>query len=108
MPARMMELSEITVVIPALNEEASLPLVLRDLPAAGRVIVVDNGSIDATARVASEGGAMVVPEPKRGYGAACLKGLVTIAELTAAGQAAPQVVVFLDADYSDDPQQLPE
>ena len=91
------------VVIPALNEEASLPLVLRDLPAVGRVVVVDNGSTDRTAEVATAAGATVVPEPQRGYGAACLKGLAAIHDLIESGQQPPRIVVFLDADYSDDP-----
>ena len=100
-------LKEVTVVIPALNEERSLPLVLRDLPTVGRVIVVDNGSTDATAAMASAHGAMVVHEPQRGYGAACLRGLAAIRELMDAGDAPPRVVVFLDADYSDHPELLP-
>lgn len=100
-------LTEVTVVIPALNEEGSLPLVLRDLPTVGRVIVVDNGSRDATAGVASAHGATVVHEPQRGYGAACLRGLAAIRELIDAGNAPPRVVVFLDADYSDHPELLP-
>ncbi|HEV7783708.1 MAG TPA: glycosyltransferase, partial [Thermoanaerobaculia bacterium] len=66
----------IDVVIPALNEEASLPLVLADLPrTVRRVVVADNGSVDGTARVAREGGAEVVMAPRRGYGSACLAGL---------------------------------
>jgi len=100
-------LAGVTVIIPALNEEASLPLVLRDLPAVGRVIVVDNGSADATARVAAEGGATVVAEPRRGYGAACLRGIAAIADSIAAGAAPPRAVAFLDADYSDHPELLP-
>jgi glycosyltransferase involved in cell wall biosynthesis len=100
-------LSGVAVIIPALNEEASLPLVLADLPEVGRVIVVDNGSTDATARVAVEGGAIVVPEPRRGYGAACLRGLAALAQAEADGGDAPRVVVFLDADYSDHPELLP-
>jgi glycosyltransferase involved in cell wall biosynthesis len=101
--ASSLGLSGVTVIIPALNEEASLPHVLRDLPAVGRVIVVDNGSTDRTADVAAAAGAMVVPEPQRGYGAACLKGLAVIRNLIDAGQQPPRIVVFLDADYSDDP-----
>ena len=95
--------SAVLVIVPALNEEASLPLVLRDLPAVGHVIVVDNGSTDGTARVAAEAGAIVVAEPQRGYGAACLAGLSRISELHRSAQIVPQIVVFLDADYSDDP-----
>ncbi|WP_347245038.1 glycosyltransferase family 2 protein [Thermogutta sp.] len=97
-----------TVIIPALNEAASLPLVLRDLPKVGRVIVVDNNSTDGTAAVASALGATVVVEPVRGYGAACLRGLAAIRELILAGESPPLVVVFLDADYSDHPELLPE
>lgn len=99
---------DVTVIIPALNEEASIPLVLGDLPAVGRVIVVDNGSNDGTAEAAARLGATVVREPRRGYGSACLRGMATIAELVAAGGAAPAIVVFVDADYSDHPNLLPD
>ncbi len=99
-------LSEVTVVTPALNEAASLPLVLGDLPDVGRVIIVNNGSTDDTADVARRHGAMVVDETQRGYGAACLRGLKTIEELIAGGHPPPRVVVFLDADYSDHPEFL--
>lgn len=93
----------IDVVIPALNEESSLPLVLADLPpGVRRVVVADNGSRDRTAEVAREGGAEVVPAPRPGYGSACLAGL---AHLRRSGP--PEVVVFLDADYSDHPEELP-
>ncbi len=98
----------VDVIIPALNEEQSLPLVLKALPAVRRVIVVDNGSTDETAKVAAELGAMVVKEGQRGYGAACLQGLATIRECTICGEMAPRVVVFLDADYSDHPNKLPD
>lgn len=94
----------IDVVIPALNEERSLPLVLADLPRppVRRVVVADNGSVDATARVAREGGAEVVDAPRRGYGSACLAGLD---HLRRTGP--PDVVVFVDADWSDHPEELP-
>jgi hypothetical protein len=106
--AGRIDLSRVVVVIPALNEEASLPLVLRDLPTVGRVIVVDNGSTDRTADVAAAAGAFVVQEPQRGYGAACLKGLAAINDASSSGLRLPRVVVFLDADYSDDPGELPK
>jgi glycosyltransferase involved in cell wall biosynthesis len=97
----------IAVLIPALNEEASLPLVLREIPRelVGDVLVVDNGSQDRTALVARENGARVVAEPQRGYGAACLRGLADFAERP---QGPPDIVVFLDADYSDHPEELPQ
>jgi glycosyltransferase involved in cell wall biosynthesis len=98
----------VTVIIPALNEEKSLPLVFRDLPPVGWVILVDNGSTDGTAAVAKRCGATVVQEPQRGYGAACLRGLAEIRRQTGQGRTAPQIVVFLDADYSDHPELLPE
>jgi glycosyltransferase involved in cell wall biosynthesis len=94
----------IDVVIPALNEEASLPLVLAALPRSSvrRIVVADNGSTDGTARVAGQGGAEVVAAARRGYGSACLAGL---AHLRRTGP--PDVVVFIDADYSDHPEELP-
>ena len=72
------------------------------------MIVVDNGSTDATFRVAAEAGATVVTEQQRGYGAACLRGLRSIRESSERDQPEPRVIVFLDADYSDDPRLLPE
>ncbi len=72
------DLADVTVVIPAFNEDASLPLVLGDLPEVGRVIVVNNGSTDDTAAMAFARGATVVHEPTRGYGSACLRGLAAI------------------------------
>ncbi len=93
----------VDVVIPALNEQQSLPKVLDALPDRWlrTVVVVDNGSSDATADVARQGGAEVVDEPRRGYGSACLSGLERLR------QDPPDIVVFLDADYSDVPQELP-
>ncbi|MBA2662962.1 MAG: glycosyltransferase family 2 protein [Bradymonadaceae bacterium] len=90
-------------MIPALNEERSLPLVLEAIPSdwVRRVVVGNNGSVDATARVARELGAVVVDEPRRGYGAACLAGLAFMAADP------PDIVVFLDADFSDHPEELP-
>ncbi|MEK6236910.1 MAG: glycosyltransferase, partial [Planctomycetales bacterium] len=81
-----------TVIIPALNEEQSLPLVLGDLPPVGRVIVVDNGSTDRTAEVAAAHGATVAGESRRGYGSACLRGLELIRERIAAGEQPPSMV----------------
>jgi glycosyltransferase involved in cell wall biosynthesis len=94
----------VDVVIPALDESRSLPSVLQDLPrqAVREVVVVDNGSTDRTAEVARRCGATVVREPRRGYGRACLAG---IDELRRRSRP-PDVVVFLDADYSDHPDEL--
>jgi glycosyltransferase involved in cell wall biosynthesis len=99
-------LGSVTVIIPALNEEEALPLVLRDLPPVGSVIVVDNGSSDRTASVASSAGAHVVSEPRRGYGAACLRGLKEVSDSVNRGDGEPKIIVFLDADYSDHPESI--
>lgn len=101
------ELDTVDVIIPALNEERSLPLVLGDLPKVRRVIVVDNGSTDGTGYVARQHGATVVREPRRGYGQACLSGLEFVRETQADEFPLPEVVVFLDADYSDHPEEMP-
>ncbi|MEL6350001.1 MAG: glycosyltransferase family 2 protein [Myxococcota bacterium] len=95
--------SQVTVVIPALNEAKSIPLVLEELPEVGRVVVVDNGSTDGTPEVARRCGAEVVHQPKRGYGNACQAGI------RAASTASPPpfIVVILDGDHSDYPADLP-
>ena len=94
----------IDVVIPAFNEEESLPLVLAALPRppVRRVVVADNNSVDGTARVGREGGAVVVPATVPGYGSACLAALDHVRR-----HDPPDVVVFIDADYSDHPEELP-
>jgi glycosyltransferase involved in cell wall biosynthesis len=98
------EAPTVDVVIPALDEEASLPLVLADLPRGRvrRVVVADNGSTDGTARVAAAGGAIVVAAERRGYGSACLAALDYLRR-----NGPPEIVAFVDADYSDHPEELP-
>ncbi|MBI3724574.1 glycosyltransferase family 2 protein [bacterium] len=95
---------QIAIVIPALDEEESLPRVLGEIPRelGLHVVVVDNGSTDRTADIARELGAHVVSEPRRGYGQACLSGLELCRRL-----GPPQAVVFLDADGADDPREIP-
>lgn len=90
----------ITAIIPAFNEEASIGRVIGDIPRdiAAEVIVADNGSTDATAQTALRAGARVVHEPERGYGAACLAGI--------AAADRPDIIVFLDGDYSDYPEEM--
>jgi glycosyltransferase involved in cell wall biosynthesis len=94
----------VDVVIPALDEAASIGRVLADIPrdSVRRVVVADNGSRDATADVAARAGAIVVNEPRRGYGSACLAGIAALASDP------PDIVVFLDADWSDHPEELPQ
>ncbi len=91
----------VSVVIPTHNEAQSIGRVLADLPAelVTEVLVVDSNSTDGTAEIAAKMGARVLREPRRGYGRACLTGL--------ANANSPDVVVFLDGDYSDRPAELP-
>jgi len=91
----------VSVIIPTHNEAQAIERVLADLPAdlATEVIVVDSNSNDGTPEIAARMGARVIQEPRRGYGRACLTGL-SAAEC-------PDVVVFLDGDYSDRPSELP-
>ncbi len=94
---------KIAFVIPALNEEDAIRQLLSELPHAQAewIIVVDNASTDMTAAVAGAGGALVISEPLRGYGQACLTGFQSACELGA------EIVVFMDGDGSDDPADLP-
>ena len=94
----------IDVVIPAYNEEDSIGLVLADIPPGlvRRVVVADNNSRDATAVRAREAGAEVVPAPVQGYGSACLAALDHVRRT-----GPPQIVAFLDGDYSDHPEEMP-
>ncbi|MGB0008798.1 MAG: glycosyltransferase family 2 protein [Candidatus Sulfotelmatobacter sp.] len=91
----------VSVVIPTHNEAQSIGRVLADLPSdiVTEVLVVDSNSTDGTPEIASKMGARVLHEPRRGYGRACLTGL--------AEASSPDIVVFLDGDYSDRPAELP-
>ena len=91
----------VSVVIPTHNEAQSIDRVLADLPAdiVTEVLVVDSNSSDGTPEIASKMGARVIHEPRRGYGRACLTGLAAASN--------PDIVVFLDGDYSDRPDELP-
>lgn len=95
----------IRVIIPAYNEADSIPLVIKDIPdIVTEVIVVSNNSSDDTVLNAQQAGATVLEEHKRGYGYACLKGMDYIAQL----EQQTDIIVFLDGDYSDYPEQLTE
>lgn len=94
----------VDLVIPVLNEAQAIGQVLDDLPRGliRQLVVVDNGSTDDTAEVARNHGAAVISEPRRGYGSACLAGLAYIRDRPPH----PDVVAFVDGDYSDHPQEL--
>jgi len=91
----------LSIIIPALNEEKSIGYVIKSIPKIYReVIVVDNGSSDKTSKVAFENGAKVITEKNKGYGFACLKGIDYLKENP------PDIIVFLDGDYSDYPEEI--
>ncbi len=99
------DLPIVDVLIPAYNEEGSIGKVILAIPKAVRhIVVVNNGSEDQTAQVAAKAGALVVDEPRKGYGQACLAGM----EFLKHQGVAPEILVFLDGDYSDFPEQMGE
>ena len=98
-------MKNVDVIIPVYNEEGSIGLVIGDLPKeiVNEVVVVNNLSTDNSVEVAKQAGATVVDQDKRGYGNACLKGI----EYVDAKAVKPYILVFLDGDYSDHPEELP-
>ncbi|NRD19265.1 glycosyltransferase family 2 protein [Winogradskyella eckloniae] len=96
-------MSNISVIIPAYNEEESIPLVINDIPSiVNEIIVVSNNSTDNTEINAKNAGATVLVENQKGYGFACLKGMDYISKQ----EIKPDIVVFIDGDYSDYPEEL--
>jgi glycosyltransferase involved in cell wall biosynthesis len=98
----MLDNKKIAVIIPVLNEESTLPLVLNDIPKdlVDEIVVVDNGSKDRTVEVATKAGATVLHETKKGYGYPCLKGIEHLKTNST------DVVVFVDGNYSDHPDEI--
>jgi glycosyltransferase involved in cell wall biosynthesis len=96
-------MADIKVIIPAINEEDSIGLVVSEIPDhVSEIVVVDNGSQDDTIANAKKAGATVITENRKGYGFACLKGLNYISERSKT----PDIIVFIDGDYSDYPEEL--
>ncbi len=96
-------MTKVKVIIPAYNEEASIADVIRDIPTiVNEIIVVNNNSTDNTIKNAKNAGATVLTENRKGYGYACLKGMDYIAKQ----EQQPDIIVFLDGDYSDYPDEL--
>ena len=104
MPSNSLVKPIVDVVIPAFNEEASVAKVIADIPKdlVRHIVVGNNGSTDRTKEVALEAGAIVVDEPRSGYGSACLAAMAKIERF----EPPPDVVVFIDGDYSDYPDQM--
>src|SRR5687767_4422670 len=98
----------INVIIPAYNEENSIAKVIQDIPLnlAKDIIVVDNNSQDNTYYAARQAGATVLKEPRQGYGQACLTGIAYALNKPIALR--PDIIVFLDGDYSDHPEEMPK
>lgn len=98
--------SKVIVIIPAFNEENAVGKVVKAIPKdwVEEIIVVNNNSTDRTRQSAEKEGALVLDQPIKGYGNACLKGI----EYVKSKAQKPNIIVFLDADYSDYPEQLPE
>ena len=97
--------SAVKVIIPAYNEAPAISKVIGDIPNfVQEIIVVDNGSTDLTSEVAKHAGVTVLIEPKKGYGSACLKGIEYIRN----SNQKTDIIVFIDGDYSDYPQQMSE
>ena len=96
-----MNKTKISIIVPALNEERSIGKVITSLPKIyHQLIIVDNGSTDSTQKIAKKNGAIVLSEKNRGYGNACLKGIQFLKKTP------PDIVVFLDGDFSDFPQEI--
>lgn len=94
----------VDVIIPAYNEEDSIGKVIRDIPngMVREIVVCNNNSSDNTKQVALDNGAIVVDAPQKGYGSACLAGVDYVAQK----EESPDVIVFLDGDYSDHPEEM--
>lgn len=96
-------MSIIKVIIPAYNEEKAIAKVIAEIPSmVDEILVISNNSTDNTEEVAKNAGATVLSENRKGYGFACLKGMEYISKL----EVKPDIIVFLDGDYSDYPQEL--